>query len=106
MNFMNFNLDELEKAATLLQEMNSNAKDIVHMLELMKELNLDANTPIIPVATDRLIGRGKAMKILNIGSTAFSTLVKNKQLTPLYIAGSSEMKFWLSEVMKVPSCSK
>ena len=102
---MNTILAELEKMAVLLREISPEVKNIIHMLELIKEVGLDKNSVVVPVATDRFIERGDVCKILKIGSVSLQTLIERGQLTPYYIADSSSMKFKLSEVTNLPISS-
>ncbi|MBR3499650.1 MAG: hypothetical protein IKO05_11820 [Selenomonadaceae bacterium] len=96
---MNINLDELREAARLLREMAADAEKILPVLQYA-EKNQGVT---VPTATDRFIERGDVCKILKIGTSTVSTLIKQGHLTPLYIADSSTMKFRLSEVERVPT---
>lgn len=98
---MNIDVAELEKLAAVLREISPLVKDVTRMLELMKELGMKGNSVVVPPVTERLLQRNDVIKILKVGSAAIATLIKNGQLTPLYIADSTSAKFRLSEVMKL-----
>lgn len=96
------NIEELEQLAALLHEITPQVKEITHMLELMKELGLSAESVLIPPIADRFIERGDVAKILKVSPSTVSKLVQQGTLTPLYIAGSQNAKFRLSQVLEVP----
>ena len=91
-------LDALEKFTRKAQELQAIAEQLRPFLELIK--TLDGKDFTIP--TDRFIGRGEVRKILHVGAGTIKNLIAAGSLTPLYIAGSNEMKFRLSEVLRVP----
>ena len=95
---MNINLDELREAVELMRELERIAEKVNPMLQAIEK----NGGVVVPVAVERFIARGEVCKILNIGTKALSTLIENGDLTPLYIAGSSQAKFRLSQVVNVP----
>ena len=102
---MNTILAELEKMAMLLREISPEVKNIIHMLELIKEVGLDKNSVVLPVAPDRFIERGEACKILKIGSATLQSHIDKGQLTPVYLAYSQSAKFSLNEIMQLMQSS-
>lgn len=92
------NLEELKEFVAAAQELERIADKLMPFLELVKVLG----NGFVPTPTDRFIGRGEVRKILYIGWKTINHLIKEGKLTPLYIAGSCEMKFRLSEVLKIP----
>ena len=96
---MDINLDELREAVKLMRELERIADKIAPTFQQIKSLNNDV---VAPVVTERYIERGKVREILNVGSAAVTALVNKGLLTPVYIADSNNMKFALSEVLKIP----
>lgn len=96
-------VETLKAALVLLREMSGHVKDLVRLLELMKELGLDWQKVLIPPINDRYISRKEVREILKCGSGAITKLIEQKRLTPYYLPNSNAAKFKLSEVMKAPS---
>lgn len=92
------NLEELKEFVAAAQELERIADKLMPFLELVKELG----NGFVPTPTDRYIRRGEVRKILHIGWQTINHLIKAGYLQPFYIAGSCEMKFRLSDVLKVP----
>ena len=99
---MNINIDELREAVELMRELERIAEKVNPMFQAIEK----NGGVVVPVATDRFITRGEVCKILKIGSATLSTLIREGDLTPLYIAGSSQAKFRLSEVENIPLKNK
>lgn len=99
---MDINLDELREAVKLMRELERIAEKIAPMLQAIEK----NSGLVVPVSTERFITRGEVCEILNIGSKALYALIKNGDLTPLYIANSSQAKFRLSEVESIPTSTK
>lgn len=103
---MNFNIvelvEKLKESLVLLRDMSGYVKNLVHLLEVMKELGLDWQKVLIPPINDRYISRNEARKILKCGSGTITKLIEQKRLTPYYLPNSNSAKFRLSEVMRAP----
>ena len=96
---MNFNnLDELREAAEYAERIQAAAKEIIPLIEALKNLE---GKMIIPAPADRLIRTGEVAKILGVCQNTVGELVKSGLLTPLYV-DSAQRKFWLSEVQALP----
>lgn len=89
-------LDTLVKFTAQAQKLQAIAREIMPLVEAMRELDGKA---IIP--TDRLIRAGEAAQILGVSKSAIGSFVKAGLLTPLYV-NSAQKKFWLSEVKALP----
>ena len=96
---MTFDLDELREAEQLLGKIAAHAEKILPVLQLLKE----TGGAVLPKPVDRLIQRGDIIKMLKTSDLTIGQMIKAKRLTPLYVAGSSVQKFWLSEVEKLVS---
>lgn len=91
------NLDALIQKAERLKELLQNTPEIIQYLQLADNLQ----GAIMPIPTDRLIRTGEAAKVLNVSKATISYYARTGILTPLYTAGSTHKKFWLSEVKAV-----
>ena len=89
-------LTALDRITAKAQKLQAIARDLQPFLEKLKDF--DGALP-----TDRLIRSGEAAKILGVGQDVIGKFVRAGLLTPLYVAGSSTQKFWLSEVEKLVS---
>lgn len=95
---LNTLIKRLEKAVELGRELERIADKVTPMLQLIDKLGKDA---ILPQLSDRLIGRGEVREALKVGNAAISTLIRNGNLTPLYIANARSAKFRISEVERI-----
>ena len=95
---MTFDLEELQQFTAAAQKLQAVAKDLMPLLDAIK--NLDSKK-FVPMPSDRLIRTGEAAAILGVGQDVIGKFVRAKLLTPLYV-NSDQRRFWLSEVMNLP----
>ena len=86
-------IEALEQAVTVARELERLSDKLTPFLELIKA---------VAVPTERFVGRGEVRKILRVGNSTVAKLISAGQLTPLYVTGSNEAKFRLSEVLRIP----
>lgn len=98
---MNINLDELREAAEYAERIQIAAKEIIPLIEALKNLE---GKMIIPAPTDRLVKAGEAAEILGVSKTSISDFVRAGLLVPVYV-DSERRKFWLSDIMALPKKS-
>lgn len=97
MTMKTIDIESLERAVALARELERLSDKLTPFLELLKTVGAQDFPP-----TDRFIGRGEVRKLLRVGCSTVAKLISAGQLTPLYVKGSSEAKFRLSEVLKIP----
>lgn len=88
-------IETLERAVALARELERLSEKLTPFLELIK-------AAAVPNSTERFVGRGEVRKILRVGNSTIAMLISMGLLTPLYVAGSNEAKFRLSEVLGIP----
>lgn len=88
-------IETLERAVALARELERLSDKLTPFLELVASAQ-----DFSPC--DRFVGRGEVRKILRVGNSTIAMLISMGLLTPLYVAGSNEAKFRLSEVLGIP----
>lgn len=88
-------IETLERAVALARELERLSEKLTPFLEQIKAVD-------VPNSTERFVGRGEVRKILRVGNSTIAMLISMGLLTPLYVAGSNEAKFRLSEVLGIP----
>lgn len=68
------------------------------IFEYMRLAEKFSDAAILPLPTDRLVRAGEAAKILGVNPAKIGEYAEKKLLTKLHVEGSSQNKFWLSEV--------
>lgn len=97
-------LDALLVKASQLKELLSANPDLVPFLQLLKDTGKE--TLELPVRKDRLVGPVEVRKILKISTARMEQYCKSGVLTAYYTPPKSDRKFWLSEVMSIPTRRK
>ena len=97
------NLEALEKLLKKGRELKQLLKETPEILEYLRLLEKFSNgeRSIIPIPTDKLVKSGEAAEVLGVNKATIDGYAKAGILTPLYTAGSTHKKFWLSEVKAV-----
>lgn len=88
-------IETLERTVALARELERLSEKLTPFLELIK-------VAAVPSSTERFVGRGEVRKILRVGNSTVAKLISTGLLTPLYVTGSNEAKFRLSEVLRIP----
>ena len=92
-------LDAMLEKGRELKKLLGETPEILSFLQLMR----DTGKPeIIPMQTDILVRAGQAATILNVDKAMIYRYVDNGLLHPYYTPPSSHMKFWMSEVKRIP----
>ena len=93
-------LDALLEKGRQLREILRETPEIVSFLQLVKDTGGKAS--IVPLQEDRLIRAGEAASILCVDKGTIYRYEREGKLEAFYTDGSSQKKFWLSRVMKLP----
>ena len=91
-------LDALQKFTTQAQKLQEIAREIMPLIEAIRELD---GREVIPTPTDRLIRAGDAAQILGVNQSTIGAFVREGLLKPYYV-NSDQKKFWLSDVKALP----
>ena len=73
--------------------------EILEYLRLLEKFSGEKS--IIPIPADKLVMSGEAAEVLGVNKATIDGYSRAGILTPLYTAGSTHKKFWLSEVKAV-----
>lgn len=90
------NLDALIAKGRELKQLLTETPEILTYLRLVSEL--DAEKLSLPKVDDVLLRSGDAAKILGVSPSLIRSYVKSGKLNGYFVAGSSHLKFWRSEV--------
>ena len=83
-----------------LKDLLTETPEILTFLQLVHDTSKQLNH--LPVLSDQLVEVGDAAAVLKTSKATIYRLVRDGQLTPYYLPGSSRMKFWLRDVKAVP----
>lgn len=97
---------QLEEMSTLLEHVNQLAAllenpNVLRYMELAVKMGKTPN--VVPEAVDRLIFMGEAASILKVSNASICKWERQGLLTAYYTPGSKLKRYWLSDVMALPT---
>ena len=93
-------LKRFKEFMTLLKDNEPLLDKWIRFLELAKEAG-DKGAVVVPIEKP-FLSRAEVRKVLHIGNYTIDKLIANGELTPLYVAESTAVKFRREQVLEVP----
>lgn len=104
---MNVDMEQLDLLIQKGRELKALLEENPEILDFLKAIKETKDIKaIMPIKSDALIHAGEAAEVLGVNKACIYKYVKHGLLTPYYTPGSDFMKFWLSEVMDLPSTER